>query len=39
MSETEIKAVKQSQVKLKLESHPDIVKVVTVLQRMGRLIE
>jgi len=35
MSETEIKAVKQSQVKLKLESHPDIVKVVTVRSANG----
>lgn len=35
MSETEIKVVKQSQVKLKLESHPDIVKVVTVRSAHG----
>ena len=35
MSETEIKTVKQSQVKLKLESHPDIVKVVTVRSAHG----
>ncbi len=35
MSEAEIKAVKQSRVKTKLESHPDIVKVVIVRSAHG----
>lgn len=35
MSEAEIKAVKQSGVKPKLESHPDIVKVVVVRSANG----